>query len=84
MEVAVSSLHYDRGSKLRLYARFNIPEVWIANIPDRVIHTYSDSVDGEYTTHRDFQPGDTVTLSEFEGVVLSVSMILGVHSESDG
>jgi Uma2 family endonuclease len=33
VEVSDSSLAYDCGVKLALYARFKIPEVWIVNIP---------------------------------------------------
>ena len=58
IEVSHSSLSYDRRVKLALYARFDIPETWIANIPDRVIEVHRDPVDGRYTTVRVYKPGE--------------------------
>ena len=52
IEVSDSSLSYDRNVKLPLYAQFEIPEVWIANISDRVVETYTDPVEGRYTEFR--------------------------------
>jgi len=36
VEVADSSLAYDRGPKLAQYARHGVPEVWIVELVDRV------------------------------------------------
>jgi Uma2 family endonuclease len=36
IEVAVSSLTYDRGLKARLYARYGIPEFWVIDANERV------------------------------------------------
>lgn len=37
VEVADSSLAYDRGPKLDLYARYGVPEVWIVDLVNRVV-----------------------------------------------
>lgn len=37
VEVADSSLAYDRGPKLALYARHGVPEVWIVDLPSRAV-----------------------------------------------
>ena len=37
VEVADSSLTFDRGPKLALYARHAVPEVWIVDLPSRAI-----------------------------------------------
>lgn len=37
VEVSDTTVSHDRNVKLPLYARFGIPEVWIANIPARVV-----------------------------------------------
>jgi len=42
IEVADSSLRYDRTTKLRIYARDRIPVYWIVNIPDRVVEVYTE------------------------------------------
>ena len=46
IEVADSSLNYDRQVKLRLYARALIPEVWIVNLQDRSIELYTGPSSG--------------------------------------
>ena len=77
VEVSYSSLSYDRGVKLNLYAEFEIPEVWIANIPARTIEAYTDPSRGEYTTRRTFYPGQTVSPAAFPDVALPVSDVIG-------
>ena len=78
-----SSLSYDRNVKLALYARFNIPEVWIANILARVIEVYADPANGEYTTSRTYHPGETVTPTAFDDMYLPVSRIIGALAENE-
>lgn len=40
VEVAQSSLAYDRKVKLPLYARHGVPEVWIVNLEEGVVEVY--------------------------------------------
>ena len=77
IEVADSSLSYDRNRKLPLYALYAIPEVWIENIPDRAIEAYSNPVNGEYTESRTYRPGETISPTAFPDVVLPVSQLIG-------
>ena len=42
VEVADSSLHFDRREKGSLYARARIAEYWIVNLIDRVLEVYRD------------------------------------------
>lgn len=42
VEVAQSSLAFDRRYKGSLYARARVPEFWIVNIVDRVLEVYRD------------------------------------------
>ena len=77
IEVSDTSLRYDRRIKLALYARFGIPEVWIANIRARAIEVYTDPANGEYTSLQTFRRGQTITPTAFPDVVLPVSDIIG-------
>ena len=77
IEVSDTTLRYDRRIKLALYARFGIPEVWIANIRARAIEAYTDPVNGEYTSLQTFRRGQTITPTAFPDVVLPVSDIIG-------
>ena len=83
IEVSDSSLSYDRNRKLALYARFGVPEVWIANIPARMVEVYRDPVDGEYTNSRVYRPGEVVSPLAFEDVEVSVSRFIGAVSDDD-
>ncbi len=81
IEVADSSLSYDRNRKLPLYARHGIPEVWIENIPGRVVEAYSNPVNGEYTQARTYRPGEIITPQAFPDLELPVSQLVGAEPE---
>ena len=83
IEVSDSSLSYDCNRKLALYARFGVPEVWIANIPARVVETHRDPVDGEYTASRVYSPGETVSPAAFDDVEIPVSRFIGAMSDKE-
>ena len=82
IEVSHTSLSYDRNIKLALYARFLIPEVWLANIPARVIEAYTEPINGEYTVARVYRPGETISLTAFPDITLPVSQIIGAETVS--
>ena len=84
VEVSDTSLRHDRGTKLARYAEFEIPEVWIANIPSRTIEAYTDPSNGEYTTRRTFYPGQTVTPVAFPDVALPVADVIGAAADAEG
>jgi Uma2 family endonuclease len=42
VEVADTSLIFDRERKGSLYARARLPEYWIVNLVDRVLEVYRD------------------------------------------
>ena len=84
IEVANTSLRYDRQVKLALYARFGVPETWIANIQARTIEVYSNPVDGEYTERRNFQHGQTVTPAAFPDIALPVSDVISGLPDAEG
>lgn len=48
IEVADTSLTYDRQVKLPLYARTGIPEVWIVDLTTGVVETHRDPSDDGY------------------------------------
>ncbi len=84
IEVSDSSLSYDRNVKLALYARFLIPEVWLANIPARAVEAYSEPVDGKYATARVYRPGETISPAAFPDIALPVSELVGAASAGLG
>ena len=82
IEVSDSALSRDRRIKLPLYARHNIPEVWIENIPARVLEAYSNPADGEYTQSRIYQPGETISPQAFPDLELPVSQLIGARESA--
>ncbi|TWU59001.1 hypothetical protein Poly51_17860 [Rubripirellula tenax] len=52
IEVADSSLRFDRGEKLAIYASQNIPEYWIVDIADRCIEVFTGPELDDYSNRR--------------------------------
>jgi Uma2 family endonuclease len=48
VEVSESSLAYDRGIKLALYAKFGVPEVWIVDLRGAAIEVYREPAGDAY------------------------------------
>lgn len=76
IEVADSSVDYDRYEKLPRYAQAGIPEVWITVLPEQVIEAYTEPAGGRYTQMRTFRPGDTFAPGCFPDIALSVDDVL--------
>lgn len=60
IEVAESSLHYDRGEKADLYAEAGVADYWVVNLVDRTIEVHRDPVDGRYRSVETFRGGEEV------------------------
>ena len=76
VEVAESSLRYDRGRKLRVYASCAVPEYWVVNIPERCVEVYDDPQGSSYARCVRYEPGQSIGLASFDDVVIHVSDIL--------
>lgn len=50
VEVSDTSLAYDRGVKLPLYARFGVPEVWIIDVVGAAVEVFRAPRDGAYSS----------------------------------
>ena len=76
IEVAESSLLYDRGQKTVAYARSGIPEYWILNLVDRKVEMFSDPdpISQCYRMERSAGVGDMLLLPG--GVALAATDIL--------
>jgi Uma2 family endonuclease len=60
IEVAETSLEYDRLVKLPLYARAGIPEAWLVNLSKDVIEVHTEPVNGVYQACRIVTRGETI------------------------
>jgi Uma2 family endonuclease len=77
IEVADSSLDYDRGEKAETYADAGIREYWLVNIIDRTIEVRRDPKDGEYLSEQVFAAGETLNSLGVPGVQLNVDEVFG-------
>ena len=73
VEVADSSLAYDRGPKLARYATAGIPEVWIVNLRGREVTIHNDPTETGYATVRTYRPGESISPRAFPDVILAVT-----------
>jgi Uma2 family endonuclease len=70
VEVADSSLLYDRNRKRPLYAKAAIPDYWIVNLQEDVIEVFSNPHDGVYQDAHTVRRGDRINLpGDFEGTI---------------
>jgi Uma2 family endonuclease len=76
MEIAETSLAYDRDVKVPLYAKAGVPEVWIENLKDDVLLVYRDLAGAAYATSLVLQRGDSVSAAAIPDVAFSVDELL--------
>lgn len=60
IEIADATLRHDRGRKLRLYAKHNIPEYWILNLQERVLEVYREPARSRYQSKQILKLDDTI------------------------
>jgi Uma2 family endonuclease len=77
VEVADSSLAYDRDFKLPLYARTRIPEVWIAVRAEAHVEAYRDPEGETYRTRTIHQRGSSLSPLAFPDITIAVEDIVG-------
>lgn len=73
IEVADSSLDFDRGKKLQIYARGGIQEFWIVNLQDSTIEIYRDPHFTGYEKKTVLRAGDKASPAAFPNVLVDVS-----------
>jgi Uma2 family endonuclease len=61
IEVAESSLEFDRQVKLRTYAAAGIPEYWIVNLRDRQVETHRDPRAATESSEAAYNSGETIS-----------------------
>ncbi len=77
VEVADTTLSYDRNVKLLRYAKSGVPEVWIENLEDDLLLVFRDPAGGAYQTCLILRPGDSLSVAAFPDVVFKVEDFLG-------
>ncbi len=72
VEVADTSIGFDRMHKLPLYAVHGIPEVWLWDINARNVEVYDQPIAGGYARMREFGPDAIVSPSAFPEMEIPV------------
>ena len=75
VEVANTSLEYDRKVKLALYARSGIPEVWIVNLAAEEVEVHRSPAADTYTSITRAGRSDDLTIEALPGVLIPVVTI---------
>jgi Uma2 family endonuclease len=77
IEVADTTVESDRFYKVPLYAKANIPEVWLVNLPAGQIELYAEPEGGAYKITQQFKRGDEAQSHTIADLSINVDVILG-------
>jgi Uma2 family endonuclease len=77
IEVSETSASYDRGTKLPLYVRAGVPEVWLVDLNRELVESYRGPLGELYTENRTLPRGQSLAPEAFPDAVLGVDAILG-------
>lgn len=77
IEVADSSVEYDRDIKMTLYARAGIPEVWLVNLPKETVEIYARPLGGEYREIRLVKRGESLSAKSIPNLTVDAGAVLG-------
>jgi len=76
IEVSDASLEYDRGTKVPLYARAGIAEVWLVDLDGARIEVYRTPSGEGYRDVRGVSRGEMLSPSAFPDVVIPAAEVL--------
>ena len=76
VEVADSSLNYDRDVKVHIYGQAAIPETWVLNLPGDCLERFAEPGPEGYAQHTTLRRGDKVTPVALPDMELAVEDLL--------
>jgi len=77
VEVADTTLAFDRDVKLPVYARGGVSEVWLVDLQENIVEVHRDPVQGSYRRTRRAFPGEDLEPAGVPGVRVAVGEIFG-------
>lgn len=75
MEIADTSLAYDRDQKIPRYAEAGIAEVWLIDVTQRIIEQYTQPVQNQYTRIQKYLSGTSIQSSILPQIQLRISAL---------
>jgi Uma2 family endonuclease len=73
VEISDSSLRLDLNVKVPLYARHDVPEVWVVDLEHNRIHFFRSPRNGAYTDVSQIDKPEVVALTALPGVTVDLS-----------
>ena len=83
IEVADSSLGYDRDVKAHIYGRSWVPETWVRNLPEDCIERFTEPGPEGYARHTVHRRGETLTPVALPDLELPVADLLPGRAVED-
>jgi Uma2 family endonuclease len=77
VEVAATSLRFDRETKLPLYARHGIPEMWLVDLGSRRLSRHRFPQHGSYTLVDEPDLATALEVSALSGTVVDLQRLFG-------
>ncbi len=77
IEVADSTIEYDREEKIPLYAQANIIEVWLVDINEQIVEVYQQPTAAGYQLMQKFACDQDLSITAFPDINITVNEILG-------
>ena len=77
IEVAHTSLHFDRDTKMPLYAGHGIPEAWLVDLRGRRLVRHRAPEQGSYTLVDQPDLGVALSVSALSGVAVALQRLFG-------
>jgi Uma2 family endonuclease len=75
IEIAHSSLAYDRGLKARLYARHRVREFWVIDANERVTWVHTNPAEDGWGSIVERKPNETLTTQAVPGFSIRLDAI---------
>jgi Uma2 family endonuclease len=77
VEVAATSLRFDRDTKVPLYARHGIPELWLVDVGNRRLSRHRAPQQGAFTLVDEPDLGAALEVSALSGVAVDLRRLFG-------
>lgn len=77
IEIAETTVHFDRHVKMPLYARAGIPEALLFNLPEDRLEYFAGPEMGVYQVNRVLNRGEWFESTNVPGLTLDIAMVLG-------
>jgi Uma2 family endonuclease len=77
IEVADSSVEFDRDIKVPLYAGAGIPEVWLVNLPQGTIEVYTQPFGDKYQETRVIKRNQSLRPTSIPNLIIDAEVVIG-------